>query len=49
MEKTGFKIMCDLKFMTDSGIKRSRLASGFEWISDEDLHTEGAFIQALKP
>jgi hypothetical protein len=49
MKKTGFKIMCDLKFMTHSEIKRSQLVSGFEWISGEDLHTKGAFIQAIKP
>lgn len=49
MNKNGFTVVLDEKFMTDSGIKRRELAPEFSWMSDQDLHTQGALIQAVKP
>jgi SAM-dependent methyltransferase len=48
MEDNGFKIVCDHKISDMTGIKRSQLAPRFRNLSDDDLTTSGAFIQAIK-
>lgn len=48
LEKFGFKIVCDLKTKDTSGIKRESLAPKFKDMSDDDLITSTAFIQAIK-
>lgn len=49
MKKAGFDIVCDRRVQTPSSISRSRLAPRFQNLSDDDLATSGAFIQAIKP
>ena len=48
MRKFGFEVVCDIKIRDRSGICREHLASRFENLSDDDLTTSGAFIQASK-
>lgn len=48
LKQAGFRIVCDLKNQSQSGLERQRLASRFQKISDDDLETETAFIQAVK-
>ncbi len=48
LESVGFKIICDLKTKDFTGIQRSSLAPRFNDISDDDLTTKTAFIQAIK-
>jgi hypothetical protein len=48
MKAAGFEVRCDLKVKTPSNISRSALAPRFEDLSDDDLTTSGAFIQAAK-
>lgn len=43
-----FRIVCDRTIKTTSNIKRNDLARKFKHITDEDLITSGAFIQAVK-
>jgi len=48
LEEEGFKIVCDIKYKSKSDLNRDKLASRFKSISDSDLTTSGAFIQAVK-
>lgn len=48
LTKYNFKIICDQKIQHTGGIKREKVSSKFKSISDDDLITCGAFIQALK-
>ena len=44
----GFKVVCDLRGKIRSGIKRKQLARRFQGLTDEDLSTSSALIQAIK-
>lgn len=48
LRKYGFETLCDIKVKMPSRIQRNRLASRFQNLSEEDLTTSGAFIQAVK-
>jgi len=48
LRKYGFEIICDIQFKIPSRIQKRHLASRFQNLSDEDLTTSGAFIQAIK-
>jgi len=48
LRKSGFKIIYDSRTKNTSGIQRKHLASKFKNISDDDLVTNSAFIQAIK-
>ncbi len=47
-KKNGFRVVTELRTTTTQGITREQLAREFSWLSDEDLHTTGALIQAVK-
>ncbi len=47
MREAGFHIVNEDK-RTATPISRESLAAGFSWLSDEDLRTSGAFIQAVR-
>jgi SAM-dependent methyltransferase len=49
LDKLGFEVGCERRLTDRSGISRGQLARAFAWLSDEDLKTSGAFIQAVKP
>ncbi len=48
LQELGLEIVCDIKVEAPPGIQRKQLASRFKDLSDEDLTTSGAFIQAMK-
>jgi SAM-dependent methyltransferase len=48
LKKNGFALGCDLKEQDASGLSREQLAPRFQNLSDDDLLTSGAFIQAVK-
>ena len=48
LRKFGFEVICDIKTEDHSGIERKALSSRFKDISDDDLITCAAFIQAVK-
>lgn len=48
MKNCGFEVVCDKQVKDFSGIQKSRLATSFMTMSDDDLATSGAFIQAVK-
>lgn len=48
LEKFGFEVVYDLKTKDSSGIGRKSLASRFKNLSDDDLSTSSALIQAIK-
>jgi len=48
MENCGFKIVCDIKNKGESKIERADLAKRFRDMTDDDLITRSAFIQASK-
>ena len=48
LHKHDFQIVCDLKCHDLPGIRRQQLAARFRGMSDEDLHTPGVFVQAIK-
>lgn len=48
MQKYGFQVVSDMKVKSDSLIQRKDLSPRFKDISDDDLTTSGAFIQAVK-
>ena len=48
MRKSGFEIIYDNRTKNTSGIQRKHLVSKFKNISDDDLVTISAFIQAIK-
>ena len=47
LEHFDFRILCDLKVKSQSSVARSRLAPRFNHLSDDELTTSGAFIQAV--
>ena len=47
-KKSGFRVVAELRTTTTQGITRKQLAKEFAWLSDEDLYTTGALIQAVK-
>ena len=49
MREAGFRIVEDTRVERPSSIARSHLATRFKTLTDEDLRTGDAFIQALKP
>jgi hypothetical protein len=48
MRRFGFEIVCDITIENAFGIQRKHLASRFKDMSDDDLSTSAAFIQAVK-
>jgi len=48
LKEEGFRVVCDKKIKSKSSFTIDDLASGFKSISDDDLTTSGAFIQAVK-
>ncbi len=48
LSRSGFRTVCDIPRKTTSGIRREHLASRFKNVSDDDLTTSGAFMQAVK-
>jgi SAM-dependent methyltransferase len=44
----GFRLKCDNKIKAESLLSRNELARRFQYMTDEDLTTSGAFIQAIK-
>lgn len=47
LQRSGFEMICDLREKDPSGISREKLAKRFQNLSDDDLLTSGAFIQAV--
>ncbi len=45
----GYEILCDERSEVPPAISRRQLASRFQHLTDEDLRTSSAFIQARKP
>lgn len=48
LQQLNFDVACDIKIEVTAGMKRKYLASRFRGMSDDDLTTSGAFIQAIK-
>ena len=48
LEGCGFTLVCDEKKFLASAVKRDELSRAFRKISDEDLKTKSAFVQAVK-
>jgi hypothetical protein len=49
LEKRGFDVICNLRIIDkSSSIKRADLAPRYRGMSDDDLITSGAYIQAVK-
>ncbi len=48
LDKEGFEILADVIVETKSNLKKENLNPKFKDISDDDLITSGAFIQAIK-
>ena len=49
IEKYGFQMTCELKhYRPEPGVERSKLASRWAQLTDDDLRCSGAFIQAKK-
>ncbi len=48
LKNQGFEIVCDVKFENRSGITRKDLADEFKNMSEDDLYTSGAILQAVK-
>ncbi len=44
----GFRVVCEVRRTDKAGINRAALAKRFRGMSEEDLTTRGAFIQAIK-
>lgn len=49
MTRSGFRIVLDAARKTGNTIRRNQLAPKFQNLTDDDLSTAGAFIQATKP
>jgi hypothetical protein len=47
LKKMGFRVVCDERLVRPSGITREQLAPRFRHLSDEDLTTSSALIQAV--
>ena len=48
LKKEGYRVVCDKKITSKSSLTINNLASKFKYISNDDLITSGAFIQAVK-
>jgi hypothetical protein len=48
LKRHGFHIVCDMRTTDESGIHRKQLAPEFVNVTDEDLATRSAFMQAIK-
>ena len=48
LEEEGFEIICDQTYETESNLTLNQLASKFRTMTDQDLITSSAFIQARK-
>jgi len=48
LKEQGYRVVCDRKIRTESNITRDDLAPRWRSISDDDMTTSGAFIQAVK-
>jgi SAM-dependent methyltransferase len=48
MTASGFEVVCDKTISNTSGYKSDELARRFRPLSEDDLNTSGAFIQAVK-
>jgi hypothetical protein len=48
LAEEGFGVLCDDAIRSQSFISREQLARRFAGLSDDDLDTRGAFIQAVK-
>lgn len=48
LKREGFKIICDQTIKSKSNISQDSLSRRFKRISDDDINTSGAFIQAIK-
>jgi hypothetical protein len=48
LNEEGFRVVCDRTIKSESNLNREDLAPRFKSISDDDLTTSGAFIQAAK-
>ena len=49
LQKAGCRVVCDERTIKPSDITRQQLARKFRHLSDEDLSTSSALIQAMKP
>lgn len=49
LRANGLDVTCLMKAMRSDGIARSRLASRWQALTDEDLHCSGTFVQARTP
>lgn len=47
LKKEGFQVVCDRAVKTPSNLTKDKLAPKFRSITDDDLTTSGAFIQAV--
>jgi SAM-dependent methyltransferase len=48
LREHGFEVVCDITVRDPTGIRSKQLAREFRGMSDEDLTTSGAFVQAVK-
>ena len=48
LSEQGFKVVCDITYNSESNLSKEDLAPRFRAITDDDLTTSGAFIQAVK-
>jgi predicted SAM-dependent methyltransferase len=48
LKKEGFQIICDQTVKSNSNLTRDNLAAKYKYISDQDLITSSAFIQATR-
>lgn len=48
LQKAGFRVMSDERFVRPSGVTRAKLAPRFRHLTDEDLTTSSALVQAVK-
>jgi hypothetical protein len=48
LKRHGFRLVCDLPTIDQSGIQRRELTTEFGHLTDEDLATRSAFMQAIK-
>lgn len=48
LNEEGFTVLCNITYQSKSNLNKSRLAPKFKNMSDADLCTSGAYIQAVK-
>jgi hypothetical protein len=49
LRRMGCRVVCDERTVQPSGIARAQLTPRFSHLTDEDLRTSSALIQAVKP